>query len=163
MEASFVAGRTIGKMGTEMLDSTAPPRVSMVMPVHNGARWLAEAIESVLTQDFGDFELILVDDASRDTSPAIMADAAARDPRVRLLHLDTNVGLPAALNHGFAAARGELHSWTSDDNLLRPAMLARLVADLDARPDVDIVHCDFILIDDAGKQIGRTRVGPVDR
>ena len=120
-------------MGTETLDSTTPPRVSMVMPVHNGARWLAEAIESVLTQDFGDFELILVDDASRDASPAIMADAAARDPRVRLLHLDTNVGLPAALNHGFAAARSELHSWTSDDNLLRPTMLARLVAALDAR------------------------------
>ena len=150
-------------MGTETLDSTAPPRVSMVMPVHNGARWLAEAIESVLTQDFGDFELILVDDASRDASPAIMADAAARDPRVRLLHLDTNVGLPAALNHGFAAARSELHSWTSDDNLLRPTMLARLVAALDARPDADIVHADFLLIDDAGNQIGRTRVGPVDR
>ena len=150
-------------MGTETLDSTAPPRVSMVMPVHNGARWLAEAIESVLAQDFGDFELILVDDASRDASPAIMADAAARDPRVRLLHLDTNVGLPAALNHGFAAARGELHSWTSDDNLLRPQMLARLVAELDAQPGVDIVHADFMLIDDAGQEIGLSRVGPVER
>ena len=150
-------------MGTETLDSTTPPRVSMVMPVHNGARWLAEAIESVLTQDFGDFELILVDDASRDASPAIMADAAARDPRVRLLHLDTNVGLPAALNHGFAVACGELHSWTSDDNLLRPQMLDRLVATLDAKPDADIVHADFMLIDDAGGELGRSRVGPVDR
>jgi len=150
-------------MGTGTLDSTATPRVSMVMPVHNGARWLADAIESVLAQDFGDFELILVDDASRDGSPAIMADAAARDPRVRLLRLDANVGLPAALNHGFAAARGALHSWTSDDNLLRPAMLTRLVAELDARPDADIVHCDFILIDDAGEEIGLSRVGPVDR
>src|SRR3546814_7988232 len=99
--------------------------------------------------------LILVDDASHDGSPAIMAEAAARDPRVRLLHLDTNVGLPAALNHGFAAARGELHSWTSDDNLLRPAMLARLVAALDARPDADIVHAAFLLIDAAGNQIDR--------
>ena len=137
-------------MGTETLDSTAPPRVSMVMPVHNGARWLAEAIESVLAQDFADFELILVDDASRDASPAIMADAAARDTRVRLLRLDANVGLPAALNHGFAVACGELHSWTSDDNLLRPQMLDRLVATLDAKPDADIVHADFMLIDDAG-------------
>ena len=67
-------------MGTGTLDSTATPRVSMVMPVHNGARWLADAIESVLAQDFGDFELILVDDASRDGSPAIMADAAAETP-----------------------------------------------------------------------------------
>lgn len=150
-------------MGTQLLDSTAPPRVSVVMPVHNGARWLAEAIESVLAQEFGDFELILVDDASHDASPAIMADAAKRDPRVRLLRLERNVGLPAALNHGFAAARGELHSWTSDDNLLRPAMLARLVALLDARPDADIVHADFTLIDDAGNELGRSRVGPVER
>ncbi|SBV34514.1 Glycosyl transferase, family 2 [uncultured Sphingopyxis sp.] len=150
-------------MGTEALDSTAPPRVSMVMPVHNGARWLADAIASVLAQDFADFELILVDDASRDDSPAIMADAAARDRRVRVLRLDTNAGLPAALNHGFAAARGALHSWTSDDNLLRPQMLARLVATLDAHPAADIVYADFTLIDDAGTELGRSRVGPIER
>ncbi len=150
-------------MGTEALDSTAPPRVSMVMPVHNGARWLADAIDSVLAQDFADFELILVDDASRDASPAIMAQAAARDPRVQLLRLDANVGLPAALNHGFAAARGDLHSWTSDDNILRPAMLRRLVATLDTHPDADVAHADFMLIDEAGSDLGRSRVGPIDR
>lgn len=150
-------------MGTETLDSTALPRVSMVMPVHNGARWLADAIDSVLAQDFTDFELILVDDASRDASPTIMGEAAARDPRVRLFRLETNVGLPAALNHGFAAARGALHSWTSDDNLLRPQMLTRLVAVLDAQPEADIVHADFTLIDDEGVELGRSRVGPVER
>lgn len=150
-------------MGTEALDSTASPRVSMVMPVHNGARWLADAIESVLAQDFTDFELILVDDASTDASPAIMAEAAARDARVRRVRLDANVGLPAALNHGFAAARGSLHSWTSDDNLLRPHMLTRLVATLDAHPRADIVHADFTLIDDMGAELGLSRVGPVER
>lgn len=150
-------------MGTKALDSTAPPRVSMVMPVHNGARWLADAIASVLAQDFADFELILVDDASRDASSGIMAAAAARDPRVRLLRLDVNVGLPAALNHGFAAARGALHSWTSDDNLLRPPMLGRLVAALDAHPTADVVHADFMLIDETGAELGLSRVGPIDR
>lgn len=150
-------------METAALDSTAAPRVSMVMPVHDGARWLAEAIESVLGQDFRDFELILVDDASCDASPAIMAAAAARDSRVRLLTLETNVGLPAALNAGFAIARGGLHSWTSDDNLLLPAMLSRLVAALDAHPDVDIVHADFTHIDETGAERGRVRVGPAER
>src|SRR3546814_15966767 len=96
----------------------------MVMPVHNGARWLADAIESVLAQDFGAFELILVDDASRDGSPAIMADAAARDPRVRLLRPDANVGLPAATNPGFAAAPGALQRWTPAANLPRHARQA---------------------------------------
>lgn len=150
-------------MGIEALDSAAPPRVSMVMPVHNGARWLADAIDSVLAQDFADFELILVDDASRDASGAIMADAAARDPRVRLISLAVNVGLPAALNHGFAAARGALHSWTSDDNLLRPSMLTRLVAALDADPGADIAHADFMMIDEAGADLELVSVGPVER
>src|SRR3546814_11096756 len=107
--------------------------------------------------------MMLVDEPSSDGCPAIMAEAAARDRRVRLLRLEANVGLPAALNHGFAAARGALHSWTSDDNLLRPAMLARLVADLAARPDADIVHCAFILIDDAGEAIGLSRGGQIVR
>lgn len=150
-------------MGTNALDSTAAPRVSVVMPVHNGARWLADAMESVLHQDFRDFELILVDDASRDESPAIMASFAARDPRVRLISLKENVGLPAALNHGFAAARGAFHSWTSDDNLLRPAMLGRLVAELDAHPSADIAYADFTLIDEGGTELARSRVGPIDR
>lgn len=151
-------------MGTHALDSVAaPPRVSMVMPVHNGARWLDAAIDSVLAQSFADFELILVDDASRDESPGIMAAAAARDPRVRYVRLDTNVGLPAALNHGFAQARGEFHSWTSDDNLLRPPMLERLLATFAAQPEADVVFADFTLIDDAGIDLGRSRVGPVER
>lgn len=150
-------------MGSDFPDSTAVPRVSMVMPVHNGARWLADAINSILAQDFRDFELILVDDASRDASPRIMADAAARDPRVRVISLTENVGLPAALNRGFAEARGAFHSWTSDDNLLRPAMLDRLVAVLDADPAADIVYADFTLIDEAGTELGRSRVGPIDR
>lgn len=150
-------------MGTDALDSAPLVRVSMVMPVHNGARWLAEAIDSVLAQDFTAFELILVDDASRDESPAIMAAAAARDPRVRLIGLTENVGLPAALNHGFGVARGEFHSWTSDDNLLRPAMLRRLVETLDAHPEAGVVHADFTLIDEAGHELGRSRVGRTDR
>jgi len=150
-------------MGTNLPDSAAAPRVSMIMPVHNGARWLADAIDSILGQDFRDFELILVDDASRDASPHVMAAAAARDARVRIVSLKDNVGLPAALNHGFAEARGAFHSWTSDDNLLRPAMLGRLVAVLDADPEADIVHADFTLIDEAGAELGRSRVGPIER
>ncbi len=135
----------------------------MVLPVHNGARWLAAALDSVLAQSFADFELICVDDASSDGSPAILADYAARDPRISVRRCAANVGLPAALNHGFAAARGALHSWTSDDNLLRPDMLARLVAALDANPDAGVAHSDYQVIDDDGAAQGRVSVGPVDR
>lgn len=138
------------------------PKVSLVMPVHNGARYLAEALDSVLAQTGVDFELICVDDASHDESPAILARYAA-DPRVTLITLPENRGLPAALNAGFAAARGDYHSWTSDDNVLRPTMLAMLAGVLDAKPDVDIVHSAVTFIDADGRETGREAVGPASR
>jgi glycosyltransferase involved in cell wall biosynthesis len=135
------------------LMSSAVPRVSLVLPVHNGANYLADAIASVVGQSFTDFELICVDDASSDKSLNILSAAAAVDNRIRLIHLDKNVGLPAALNHGFALARGSYLSWTSDDNLLRATMLEKLVEALDANPHCAIVHSDYSVIDPEGKII----------
>lgn len=139
----------------------AVPRVSMVLPVHNGAAFLESAIASVLTQSFGDFELICVDDASSDASPAILAAAAAADPRVRIVRHDSNIGLPAALNSGFAVARGDYFSWTSDDNLLRPDMLKVLVGVLDANPDCDVAHSVYTVIDPDGNVLDTVQPKPV--
>lgn len=136
-------------------DAPAAPRVSLVLPVHNGAEYLEAAIASICAQSFADFELICVDDASADASSQILADAAVSDSRLRIIRLDQNVGLPAALNRGFAAARGDYFSWTSDDNLLRPDMLEKLVAALDGHADVDIVHSDYSVIDPGGKLVER--------
>lgn len=137
------------------------PRVSLVLPVYNGARYLGEALASIAGQGFADYELICVDDASTDGSPAMLAAAAAADPRVHYVRLGTNVGLPAALNTGFARARGDYFSWTSDDNILRPQMLERLVAALDAQPDCDVVHSDYSIIDPDGALVERIATGPV--
>lgn len=137
------------------------PRVSVVLPVHNGAEFLAAAIASVLAQNFADFELICVDDASTDGSPAILAAAARADSRVRIIRQDHNIGLPAALNAGFRAARGQYFSWTSDDNLLRPQMLATLVAVLDANPGCGVAHSDYTIIDPGGQVIDTIRPQPV--
>jgi hypothetical protein len=68
--------------------------------------------------------------------------------------------LPGALNVGFAAARGKLHTWTSDDNIARPHMLDRLVAALDANPAAAIAHADYSVIDAGGRTIGYQKVGP---
>lgn len=138
-------------------------KVSMILPVHNGAAYLPAAIDSVLAQSFRDFELICVDDGSSDESPRILARYATEDPRIRIITLNPNVGLPAALNRGFAAARGEYHSWTSDDNMLRPEMLATLVAALDANPDIGVVHADYDVIDEQGGFVRHIAVGPYDR
>lgn len=119
------------------------------MPIYNGEKYLDGAIQSVLGQDLGDWELICVNDASTDRSDAIIARYAEADPRVRHLSNGRNLGLPASLNRGFAEARGALHSWTSDDNLLRPDMIARLVAELEAKPEVDLVYAGYSVIDES--------------
>ena len=140
------------------------PRISMVMPVFNGATYLDSAIESVLAQDFTDFELICVDDGSTDATPRLLSAAAARDPRIRISTNPYNMGLPATLNHGFALARGPLHSWTSHDNLLNPPMLSTLVAALDADAAADIVYAGYRVIDAAGNaQRYQAPRGPEDR
>ena len=128
-------------------DPDPAPRVTVVLPVHNGAAFLDAAITSILAQTFRDFELICVDDGSTDDTPAILRRHALADRRVRIITNSPNKGLPGALNTGFAAARGTLHTWTSDDNIARPDMLARLVAALDAAPDASIAYADFSVID----------------
>ncbi|WP_281356191.1 glycosyltransferase family 2 protein [Sphingomonas lacunae] len=128
------------------------PSVSIVMPVYNGQTYLKSAINSVLRQSFTDFELICVDDGSTDRSPRILAAMAKRDCRIRIV-TQPNAGLPAALNRGFAEAVGHLHSWTSDDNMLRPNMLATLVEALKSKPDSDIVYAGYTVIDAQGRFI----------
>lgn len=125
------------------------PVVTIVMPIYNGARYLGSAIHSVLRQQYSDWELICIDDASTDGSGAIIARHAAEDSRIRHLTNDRNLGLPATLNRGFSEARGELHSWTSDDNILRPNMIMKLVAELEARPEADLAYAGYSVIDAA--------------
>lgn len=138
------------------------PLVSIVLPVWNGERYLAGAIESVLAQTERDFELIIVNDCSMDSSLQIAETYAARDARIRILNNKTNLKLPASLNRGFEVARGTYFSWTSDDNLLHPGFLATLLEML-RRSKADLVYSDFNLIDDSGEFLRISRVGlPTD-
>lgn len=135
------------------------PRVSIVLPTRNGSRYLGDAVRSVVAQTFRDWELIIVDDASTDDTPAIAARWAAGDGRIRALRNERCLRLPGALNAGFAAARGEYHSWTSDDNLYRPEAIAEMAAFLDTHPGVDVAYADYTRIDPEGRVTGSTTVG----
>jgi glycosyltransferase involved in cell wall biosynthesis len=126
------------------------PRVSMVMPVFNGEQYLRAALDSVLAQDFRDFELICLNDGSSDVTSDILAEYAAKDARIVYRDNPRNIGLPASLNAGFALARGEYHSWTSHDNLLRHDMLSTLVSLLDADISVGVVYAGYSVIDGDG-------------
>lgn len=139
------------------------PLVSIVLPVFNGERYLRDALDSILAQSFANFELIAVDDCSTDATPEILAEYAARDPRIRVHRNAVNSKLPASLNAGFRFARGDLFTWTSDDNLLRPKMLETLVNAAQAHPDHGVFHSDYRLIDEAGVCGNMVSVAPSDQ
>ena len=132
------------------------PRITVLTTVYNGARYLNEAIESVLADGFDDFELVIVDDASTDATPQILADAAARDARIVLLRHEPNRGIPAAANRGLAVARGEYIARLDADDISLPGRLARQVAFLDAHPEVAMVSMNYEDIDASGAVIGRS-------
>lgn len=111
--------------------SAGSPRVSVILPVYNGEAYLREAVDSILGQTYADFELIVIDDGSRDGTAAVLD--AVRDPRVRVVHQD-NMGLALTLNKGIGLARGEYIARQDADDISRPERLARQVDYLDAHP-----------------------------
>lgn len=110
------------------------PRISVLMPVRDGARYLARAVESVLGQSHGDFEFLAVDDSSTDATAGMLARFAEADGRMRVLRPDHAVGTTAALNLAVAEARGEYLARMDADDVARPQRFARQVAALDADP-----------------------------
>lgn len=129
------------------------PHVSVVMTVYNGEAYLAEAVASVLGQDFQDFELLVVDDASTDASPRILQDFAGRDPRVRVIRQQRNGGPVSASNAGLVQARGALIARLDADDVASPQRLGRQVETFRARPDLVLLGTAFDYIDGAGRWI----------
>ncbi|MDH3251713.1 MAG: glycosyltransferase, partial [Ignavibacteria bacterium] len=129
------------------------PRVSIVLPTHNHIAFLPHAVESVLAQNFKDFELIIVDDASTDGTGSYLQSLS--DPRIHVITHAQNKRLPASLNDGFREARGELLTWISSDNYCHPQFLDMLVAALEAYPAAGLAVSSFAWINESGQ---RTRV-----
>lgn len=121
------------------------PRLTVLMSVHNGGRWLRAAIESVLAQTWRNFEFLILDDASTDDSVAQIE--AFRDPRIRLMCLPENLGLTRSLNVGLRAARGAVIARQDSDDLSSPERLERQLAFLDRHAGVPLVGTQARLID----------------
>jgi hypothetical protein len=130
-----------------MISST--PAISVLMPVYNAGSFLAPAIESVLAQTFSDFELIAIDDGSTDDSGKVLADVAARDPRLRVFGQE-NRGIVATLNRALELARAPLVARMDADDLSRPDRFAKQVAYLRQHPDVAVLSGAMDLIDERG-------------
>ncbi len=113
------------------------PQVSVVIPAHNRAELIGDAIDSVLAQSFEDFELIVVDDASTDDTAGVVKRYA--DPRVRLVSNANNLGIPGSRNHGIEVAHGAYIASLDSDDYAYPKRLEVQAAFLDANPDCGVV------------------------
>ncbi|WP_294240133.1 glycosyltransferase [uncultured Sphingomonas sp.] len=114
------------------------PRITVALSVYDNAAYLSAALDSILAQSFGDFELLAVNDGSTDGSAAILDDYAARDSRVRVIH-QANQGLIPSLNRIVEAARAPYIARMDGDDIALPERFARQVAFLDAHPDHGVV------------------------
>jgi glycosyltransferase involved in cell wall biosynthesis len=128
------------------------PKASVLLPVYNAERYLAQALESVLAQTFTDFELLVLNDGSSDGSAAIIDRLVREDDRCRVLAWP-NRGLVASLNAGLAAARGEIILRMDSDDVCRPERFERQIDYLDANTDCVAIGAKVMLIDPEGLPI----------
>lgn len=133
--------------------SDSPPPVSIGLPVKDGALYLQETIESILSQSFRGFELIISDNGSTDATADICARAAAADARVRYHRVDEDRGVMWNFWRVVELARGEFFKWASHDDLCAPSFLERCVAVMEADPGVVCCHTRTRKIDGAGRPI----------
>jgi GT2 family glycosyltransferase len=126
--------------------------VSIILPVHNGEKYIQKSIESCLNQTHKNFELIIVDDCSTDSTSKILQEFAQRDSRIKLYRNSSNLRLPATLNVGFSHSSGEMLTWTSDDNYFDPNALKYLVSYLNTWNSIDFVYSAYMIIDEQGNQ-----------
>ncbi|MEO5331174.1 MAG: glycosyltransferase [Magnetococcus sp. YQC-5] len=138
------------------------PKVTVLTSVFNGAPFLDAAIESIHGQTFVDFEYLLVDDASTDETPAILAAWASRDPRIIVIRNACNMGLTRSLNKGIRMARGQWIARQDADDISLPERLERQVGYLALQPTVGLLGTGAWLMDERGMLDPQPRSGPLD-
>lgn len=117
-------------------------RISVIVPVHNAEKYLLTSVASLKAQTYADIEIVLVENASSDSSPALCDDIAAGDDSVKVIHLD--MGDPAnARNQGILASTGEYIGFIDSDDTIEPDMYEKML-ELALNEDLDIVFCDFV-------------------
>jgi glycosyltransferase involved in cell wall biosynthesis len=128
------------------------PTVSVILPAYNGARFLKEAVESIVHQTLQDWELIVVDDGSTDDTPEIMA--GYHDPRIRYLKNEGNKGLVYSLNRAIEASAGRYIARMDADDISQPERLKKQVIFLELHPEIAVYDARQQFIDDTGYPTG---------
>lgn len=133
---------------------SASPRVSIGMPVYNGANYLEESLSSLLGQSFTDFELIICDNASDDATLAIANQFAELDPRIKVFTSEANLGAAWNYNRCVEHASGEFFRWHAHDDKVDADALALCVEALDNNPDAVLAYPETMIIDSQGDLVG---------
>ncbi|MGQ9889999.1 MAG: glycosyltransferase family 2 protein, partial [Aggregatilineales bacterium] len=120
--------------------SNAAPLVNIGLPVYNGGERVRRAIDSLLAQDYPNFELIISDNASTDGTWDILQEYAARDPRIRLYRNARNIGMTRNFNRVYELATGEYFMWAAHDDRWEPGFISTCVQYLLAHPDVAMCY-----------------------
>ncbi len=129
------------------------PKVSIVLPTYNGEKYIRESIDSILKQTFTDWELIIVNDCSNDSTDSIISQYEKVDKRIRTIRNERNQKLPRSLNIGFKKSCGEYLTWTSDDNIYLPEALEVMVEYLDQNKKSVLVCTGMNMINSNGEFI----------
>jgi glycosyltransferase involved in cell wall biosynthesis len=129
------------------------PAVTIGIPVFNGARFIRQAIESVLAQSFTDFELLISDNASLDGTAEICAEYAANDSRIRIVQQERNQGPFNNLKFVTDHATGRLLVWLAHDDAIHRQFIEECVAYLDQNPRAVVISSDFRIVDESGDEI----------
>lgn len=127
------------------------PKVSIVLPTYNGEKYIKESIESILSQTLTDWELIIVNDCSKDTTASIISEYASEDDRIKIITNEQNQKLPESLNIGFRQACGEYLTWTSDDNMYKPQALKTMTDYLDSNQECPMVCANMHIVNSDGQ------------
>ena len=130
------------------------PKISVGLAVRNGENYLQEAVDSILSQTFADFELIISDNASTDATETICKKYAAEDSRVRYHRNEKNIGGANNENLTFELSRGKYFRWAAHDDVCAPELLEKCVAVLEQSPDVVLCYSSVVSIDQHGNIMG---------
>ncbi len=126
------------------------PPLTIGLPVYNGERFVAEAVESILAQEFGDFLLTISDNASTDATEEICRELAARDARITYERHTTNRGAAWNYNHLARSATSPFFKWAAHDDVLRPTAISRCMEALCDRPEAVLSFPRRMKIDERG-------------
>lgn len=131
------------------------PKISVLMSVYNAQAYLSKAVESILQQTWNDLEFIIIDDASMDDGPRMLADYANQDARIRLHTNASNLGLTKSLNLGLKMAQGEYIARQDADDISLPSRLSLQHSHLESDPTCQLVGSNVEMISEAGDSIGK--------